>query len=190
VRMRPALIFKRGAASGIRRLFAGPLLPTPLLRRAFVPLVPAHRDLRVQAVHSLDVGEAYRLALTSDVRGAFNLAAEPVLDGWEVARLAGAKPVRIPPRALRAAADLTWRLHLQPSPPGWIDLAFGVPLLDSTRAERELGWKPARTASEALRELVAAIREGEGLETPPLSPETGGPLRSGEVASGVGERET
>ena len=32
VRLRPALIFKREAASGIRRLFAGPLLPSPLVR--------------------------------------------------------------------------------------------------------------------------------------------------------------
>jgi nucleoside-diphosphate-sugar epimerase len=31
VRMRPGLVFKHGAASGIRRLFAGPLLPTRLL---------------------------------------------------------------------------------------------------------------------------------------------------------------
>jgi len=32
VRIRPGLVFKREAASGVRRLFAGPLLPTPLLR--------------------------------------------------------------------------------------------------------------------------------------------------------------
>ena len=31
VRLRPALIFKRDAGSGIRRLFLGPLLPSPLL---------------------------------------------------------------------------------------------------------------------------------------------------------------
>ena len=30
VRLRPGLIFKREAASGIRRLFAGPFLPSPL----------------------------------------------------------------------------------------------------------------------------------------------------------------
>src|SRR5215207_5010604 len=31
VRLRPGLIFKREAATGIRRLFAGPFLPSPLL---------------------------------------------------------------------------------------------------------------------------------------------------------------
>ena len=36
VRLRPGLIFKRGASSGIRRLFAGPLLPSPLVRRGLI----------------------------------------------------------------------------------------------------------------------------------------------------------
>ena len=190
VRLRPALIFKRGAASGIRRLFAGPFLPTPLLHRRLVPFVPSHRRLRFQVVHSLDVGDAFRLALTRDVRGAFNLAADPVLDGETLGRLLEARPVRVPGRALRGAAALTWRLRLQPTPPGWIDLAFGVPLMDAGRARDELGWTPGRTASEALLELMAGLREGAGLETPPLSPETGGPGRTGEVAGGLGARET
>ena len=65
VRLRPGLIFKGEAASGIRRLFAGPLLPTPLLRRRFIPVVPAMERLRFQGVHSFDVGEAYRLAVVA-----------------------------------------------------------------------------------------------------------------------------
>ena len=188
-RLRPGLIFKHGAASGIRRLFAGPFLPTPLLQRRFVPFVPSHPRLRFQAVHSLDVGHAFRLALTRNVSGPFNVAADPVLDGDTLGGLLNARPVRVPGRALRGAAALTWHLRLQPTPPGWIDLAFGVPLMDTTRAEAQLGWKPGHTASEAFLELMAGLREGAGLETPPLSPETGGPGRLGEVASGVGERE-
>jgi UDP-glucose 4-epimerase len=190
VRMRPGLVFKREAASGIRRLFVGPFLPTPLLRRSLVPLVPAHSQLRFQGVHSLDVGEAYRLALTRDVRGPFNVAADPVLDGPELARLAGARAVTVPRSALRAAVDVTWRLHLQPTPPGWLDLAMGVPLMDCARARSELGWEPRTTAAAALTELLEGMREGAGLETPPLDPSTGGPLRLGELRSGVGERET
>jgi nucleoside-diphosphate-sugar epimerase len=189
VRMRPALVFKRDAASGIRRLFVGPFLPSPLLRRRFVPLVPSHPSLRFQGVHSKDVGEAYRLALVTDARSAFNLAAPPVLDGPELARLADARSVRIPRAVLRTAVDAAWRLHLQPSPPGWVDLGFGVPLMDCTRAHEELGWQPASTASEALAELVAGLRDRAGADTPPLSPDTGGPARSREIASGVGERE-
>ena len=188
VRLRPGLIFKREAASGIRRLFAGPLLPSPLARSSLIPFVPNVDRLRFQAVHSLDVGQAYRLAVVRDVRGAFNVAAEPVLDPQELGRLLGARPVRMPGRLLRVGADLTWRLHLQPTPAGWVDMALGIPLLDTTRAREELGWRPRYTAGDALLELLAGIRDSAGAETPPLQRETGGPLRIRELATGVGRR--
>src|SRR3954470_23877847 len=62
VRLRPGLIFKRSAATEIRRLFAGPFVPSPLVRPELVKLIPRHPRLVFQAVHSLDVGEGYRLA--------------------------------------------------------------------------------------------------------------------------------
>ena len=188
VRLRPGLIFKGEAASGIRRLFAGPLLPTPLLRRRLIPIVPALERLRFQAVHSFDVGEAYHLAVTRDVRGAFNVAAEPVLDPPELGRLLDARPVRVPERALRAAVDVSWKLRLQPTPPGWIDLALGVPIMDSTRAREQLGWTPKRTAGEALLELIEGMRRGDGLDTAPLEPGGAGVLRVRELLTGVGGR--
>ena len=150
--------------------------------------MPSLERLRFQAVHSFDIGEAYRLALTRDVRGAFNVAADPVLDPPELARLLEARPVRVPQRALRAAVDVAWKLRLQPTPPGWLDLALGVPIMDTTRAREELGWTPTRTAGEALLELIDAMRRGEGLETAPLQPGGAGPLRVREFLTGVGAR--
>jgi UDP-glucose 4-epimerase len=187
-RLRPALIFKGDAASEIRRLFAGPFLPNALLYRSLIPIVAAVRRLRFQAVHSLDVGDAYHRALFSDATGAFNIAADPVLDPEQLGELLGARPVRVPSRLLRAVANATWHLRLQPTPPGWLDLALKVPLMSSERAKRELGWEPRRTAADALLELLDGLRHGSGLPTPPLDPRTGGPLRAGEIASGVGAR--
>jgi UDP-glucose 4-epimerase len=188
VRLRPGLIFKREAASGIRRLFAGPFLPSPLVRPGLVPIVPDVPGLRFQAVHSRDVGEAYRLATLGEARGAFNVAAEPVLDPAELARLLGARRVPVPASVLRGLAAATWRLRLQPTPPGWVDMALSVPLLDTTRARRELGWEPKHDAGEALLELLEGIREKAGSSTPPLDPGSGGPLRAKELATGVGSR--
>jgi nucleoside-diphosphate-sugar epimerase len=188
VRLRPGLIFKRGAASGIRRLFIGPLAPSPLLRAGLIPIVPDIPRLRFQAVHSEDVGEAYRRAVKSEVRGAFNVAADPVLDPPELARLLGARRVRVPPRALRAAADVSWRLRLQPTPPGWLDLALQTPLMDVTRARDELGWTPRKTSGEALLELLDGLNRSQGEPTPPLSPQSGGPLRVREFLTGVGKK--
>jgi nucleoside-diphosphate-sugar epimerase len=75
------------------------------------------------------------------------------------------------PRPLaRSLVDLLWRLHLQPSPPGWFDLGMSVPLMDSSRARTELGWTPRRSAADALLELLDGMREGAGKDTPPLAP--------------------
>jgi UDP-glucose 4-epimerase len=188
VRLRPGLIFKRDAASGIRRLFAGPFLPSPLVRRGLIPVVPRTARLCFQAVHSHDVGDAYRLAALSDVRGAFNVAAEPVLTAAELARLLAARPVPVHPGVLRAGASLSYALRLQPAEPGWLDMGLAVPLMDTNRARRVLGWEPRRGAGEALRELLEGLRERAGLDTPPLAPGSGGPLRVRELLSGVGRR--
>ena len=189
VRLRPGLIFKREAASGIRRLFAGPFLPNVLVQRRLIPVVPAHPRLVFQAVHSYDIGEAYRLAIVrDDAHGAYNVAADPVLDPDELAQTLGARKVPVPSGVLRGGAAVSYALRLQPSEPGWVDMALAVPVMDTTRIRTELGWKPARTSSEALLDLIAGMHDGAGLDTPPLEPGGAGPLRAREFASGVGAR--
>jgi len=58
VRLRPGLIFKRSAASEIRRYFVGPFAPLPLFARERIPAVPRIERLRFQVVHTDDVAEA------------------------------------------------------------------------------------------------------------------------------------
>jgi nucleoside-diphosphate-sugar epimerase len=188
VRLRPGLIFKAEAASEIRRFFLGPLLPNFLVRPRLIPFVPDVAGLRFQAVHADDVGEAYRRAVVGHVDGAFNIAAEPTIGPPELASLLRARRLPVPAKALRAAAALSWRAHLQPADAGWIDLALGVPLMDTGKARRELGWEPRKTSLEALGELLAGLRHSSGAPTPPLDPKAGGPLRAGEFATGVGSR--
>ena len=186
VRLRPALTFKKEAASEIRRYFLGPLVPGSLARADAIPVVPKVKRLRTQAVHADDVAQAYRLAVVGDARGPFNLAVDPVLDADALAAILQARPVRVPTGLLKAGAAATWRLHLQPVSPGWLDLALQSPLLDAGRARAKLGWRPRRNATEALQELLAGLREGAGAPTPPLDPRAGGPLRLGEFRTGVG----
>ncbi|HET7574469.1 MAG TPA: NAD-dependent epimerase/dehydratase family protein, partial [Solirubrobacterales bacterium] len=93
VRLRPGLIFKAEAASEIRRLFAGPFLPSFLVQKRLIPLVPDVPRLRFQAVHSRDVGEAYRRAVVREVSGPFNVAAEPAIGVAELRELLGARSV-------------------------------------------------------------------------------------------------
>ncbi len=189
VRLRPALIFKAEAASEIRRLFAGPFLPGFLVRKSLIPLLPRVPRLRFQAVDSRDIGQAYRQAVVRDVHGAFNIAAEPEIGVDELCEFFGARSFPLPAGALRAAADVTWKLRLQPSPPGWVDLALGVPMMDTTRARTELGWEPRVTSLDALDDLLRGMREAKGAETPPLEPTAGGHARAKEISTGVGQRQ-
>jgi UDP-glucose 4-epimerase len=189
VRLRPGLIFKREAGPEVRRLFAGPLVPAFFLKPGRLPVLPLPDRLVLQCVHGDDVGEAYRLAaLTPEARGAYNIAADPVLDPATLAHALGARRVRFPERPVRALADLTWRARLQPAPAGWVDMGLAIPVMDTRRAREQLGWSPRHCATDALRELLAGMREPAGLDTPPLRPRAGGPLRAREFLTGLGRR--
>lgn len=187
VRLRPGFVFKRAAASGIRRLFAGPFLPTPLLHPRFIPLVPQLPELLFQAVHSHDVGQAFRLAtLNRDASGAFNLAADPALGSRELAELFDARTVPLPAWMLRQLAALAWHARLVPTEPGMVDLLLALPLMDTSRARDELAWRPKHSAADALLELLAGMRQNAGADTPPLAPSRGLPGRLNELRTGVG----
>jgi UDP-glucose 4-epimerase len=186
VRVRPALVLQREAASHVRRVFLGPLVPTSLARRSLFPLLPKPAGLRFQVVHSDDVADALALAAVRDVRGAFNLAADPVVDAEVLGRILGARPVPFPGAALRALADLTWRLRLQPADPGWYDMLTSVPVMDVGRAQRELGWRARRDAEDAIEELLGGMADQEGADTPPLRPYDAADDGPGALATGVG----
>jgi UDP-glucose 4-epimerase len=187
VRMRPAFIFQRSAATEQRRIFAGPFVPRRLAVPGRLPVVPLPRDLRFQAVHADDVAEAYRLAVTGDARGAFNLAADPVVDARVLAEILETRTVEVPRSLARAAVSAGFLAHLVPTDPHLLDLALDLPTLDASRARDELGWTPRRTAVEALREMLFGLAAGAGGTTVPLAPDSLAG-RLGEVGTGVGER--
>jgi nucleoside-diphosphate-sugar epimerase len=169
VRMRPAFLFKEESASQQRRLFAGRFKPGPLARPELLPVLPDIPGLRVQALHTDDAAEAYRLAVLGDVRGAFNLAAEPPLDAGVLGELFHSRVVRMPRRAARSALAAAWGLRLVPASPQLFDAVLRLPLMDCTRARHELGWQPRYTAIEAVEEVLQGMREGAGEETAPLA---------------------
>ena len=168
VRLRPGLIFKRGSGEEQRRYFLGPLFPRALARHGVTAVVPDIDGLRFQAVHTRDVSEAYRLAVVGDARGPFNVAAEPVLDARTLARALGVRVLPLPQAVARTAVAASWQLRLQPTPPGWLDMGLGVPIMDTTRAREELGWEPRHSSLQAIRDVLSGIADAEGEPTPPL----------------------
>lgn len=184
-RVRPGLVGQRRAAAELLRYGAPPLLPRAALRA--VPVLPLDRGLQVPVVHADDVADALLRLLRTPVAGAFNLAADAPVTTRDVAEALGARHVHVPFAALRRAADLSWRAHLQPLDAGWVALGQEVPLLDCTRARDELGWRPRRTAVQVLEEVVAGMRSGSAGSSPPLRPrsvasEVGALLRRGPVS--------
>lgn len=53
---------------------------------------------------------------------------------------------------------------------GWLDVAVSVPLMDTTRAKTELGWRPMVSVAEALAELIEGMSSGRGRGSVPVRP--------------------
>ncbi|MFI8962815.1 NAD-dependent epimerase/dehydratase family protein [Streptomyces sp. NPDC053493] len=169
VRMRPSFLFKEESASEQRRIFAGRWLPGQLFRPELLPLVPELSGLRFQTLHTDDAADAYRRALLRDVRGAFNLAADPVIDSEVLGRLLDARPVKVPTSAVRGVLSAAWRMRVAPASPDLFDAVLRLPLLATDRARRELEWEPSRTSVEALEAFLRGARAGSGEETEPMA---------------------
>ena len=152
VRLRPGLIFKREAASGIRRLFAGPLLPNPLVRPAPDPRRAATcRGCVFQAVHSRT--SARPTGWPSSATCAARSTSPPTRCSTPTSsRGCSARGGAGAPRRAARGGGASWRAapaaHAEP---GWVDMALGVPLMDTTRAREELGWTPRHRRRRAAR---------------------------------------
>lgn len=170
-RVRPGLVFQHDAASSIARLFIGQQVPKRWLGRVRLPVLAVPVQVVSQAVHADDLADAFARVIAQRAGGAFNVAGEPVLDPAALGEVFGARRV-VPLRraVLRAIVWVTWKLRLQASDPGWIDIATNVPVMSTARARSVLGWEPRRSSISAMRELLDALGEGARLPaSPPLS---------------------
>lgn len=166
-RPRPGLILQRAAGTEIRDYFLGQLVPKSLFRHR-IPVLPLPKDMVLQFVHADDVADGLTRILRRRLPGAFNFVAEPVVTAGQLAKLLGGKHVPVPPKLLRHLANVSWRARLQPTPPGWVDLALASPLLDATRARTELDWAPRFDAQETLQDLVRGIATGAEVTASPV----------------------
>jgi UDP-glucose 4-epimerase len=162
-RVRPALVFQRAAASEITRLFLG-RIPPRWIGRLRLPLVPLPPRLWLQAIHADDLADGVARIVERTAGGAFNLAAEPVVSPRGVARILGGRWLPIPASWLRALVALSFHLRLQPTEPGWLDLALEVPTMSTARARAELDWRPRVDARDAIVELLDGMAHAAGEE--------------------------
>ena len=134
-------------------------MPGPILRALeFMPaLKPVLPDPGVpfQLVHHDDVATAFRAAvLGRGTPGIYNLAGPGELTMSDVADALGWYSVPLPDFALGAAAEVVARLPFVPAEAQWIE-SFRTPvLMDTTKARRELRWRPRHEARATLQAMV------------------------------------
>jgi nucleoside-diphosphate-sugar epimerase len=160
-RFRPTVVVQRNAAWLIRNLYLGPLIPLAAmraLRRRALPVVPLPKGLALQFVHADDVGLAVVTLLQHRAHGSYNIAADP-LDGHAVAGLVGARPIDVDPRWMRRVISAASLIRVVAVTPGWYDVATNSPLMDTSKAHRELGWAPKRTSTQCAVELIEGLAE-------------------------------
>lgn len=137
-------------------------LPGPVKRvaQALPLLKPPFPDpgTPLQLVHHDDVAAAIALAATTSASpGAYNIAADGVLSMSDLAKVLGARPVRIPRIAASAASEVIGRLPYVPSSLEWLHVGRTSVVMDTTKAKSRLGWKPKYTAAATLSSLGTAI---------------------------------
>jgi len=112
-----------------------------------------------QLVHHDDVASAMRAAvLGRGTPGAYNLAGAGELTVKLLAEELGWYSIPVPELAMDAAADIVAGLGFLPAQAQWI-AAFREPVIMSTsKARRELGWRPRHDALHTLRETIDATR--------------------------------
>src|SRR4051794_5836969 len=187
-RLRPGIVGQRSAGSALLRYGVPAVVPAKAL--GLVPVLPLDRRLRVPMVHSDDVADAVVRVIDRRAGGAFNLAADPPITTRLIADALGATAVHVPSPVLRVAMSAAWHARLQQVDTGWLDLAFSVPLLDTSRAARELDWRAGVPATDVLREVLDGMRHAASARTPVLRPRTVlGGLRSLVTQGPVGQRD-
>jgi UDP-glucose 4-epimerase len=123
--------------------------------RTFVPTVLGYDPL-VQFVHEQDALAALRAALESRVGGVFNIASEGVLRLSTAIRASGRLSLPLPYVVLRRLAAWAWLAQLCEAPAPFVALLRHLCVIDMSRAQRELDFRPHFTGLEAVLESCAS----------------------------------
>jgi len=137
----------------------------PGVARTLLDQMPAVRPvlpdpgITFQIVHHDDVTAALQAGIAGKgTPGVYNLAGPGVLTVAQFAEALGYSTFPVPARAVAATAEIVGRLPLMPGAARWID-SFRTPvLMDTAKAEEQLGWHPQHDARETLQRTIDAVR--------------------------------
>jgi len=162
--LRPPIVLGPHAL-GAKQVLPGRLAPLANrlgegLRRLPVALPALVPDLPVQFIHEQDVGQALLLCIVgAGPPGSYNITADGVLTGADIARELGIFAIPVPRRLVQTGARA---LAAMPAPRfappiiEWIEAASHPAIMDARKAKTLLGWAPRFTSREALRDTFRA----------------------------------
>ncbi|MCX8122635.1 MAG: NAD-dependent epimerase/dehydratase family protein [Spirochaetes bacterium] len=108
----------------------------------------------MQFIHEDDAAEAFYLALTKNVRGAFNLAADKGLRYDEMAKISGKHLVQIPASIIKPIVSALYTLHLLPFGPGQLTYIQYPLSMNAEKIKKVLGFCPRFTSEEAIKSYL------------------------------------
>ncbi len=123
------------------------------MRLKRVPMMMGFDPL-IQLVHEEDVAAAFELCLEKEARGVFNIAGETAVPVSEIVKLLGAPTIPVPHPIAQLGLNVFYRLGLSRFPATEIDYVRFVCLVDDSRARKELGYAPSRSARETILSAV------------------------------------
>ena len=108
----------------------------------------------IQLVHEEDVGRALAFALRPGVRGVFNVNGPGQVPLSAVLAELGRRPVALPHFLLRPVLRRLFEARLSSFPPEEIDHVMYLCMVDGSRWEREVGWRPHYGLRETIRSVA------------------------------------
>jgi UDP-glucose 4-epimerase len=129
--------------------------PSNYLRLATPPVLMGF-DPMVQPIHEDDVVHGLAAALKPGVRGIFNLCGPGQLPVSMAIEELGGRRIPLPEQLVRPVLNRLWNVRLTSFPaPELVHIKYSC-LVDGSRAQTQLGFRPQKSLQDTLRAVMAA----------------------------------
>ncbi|MSP60379.1 MAG: SDR family oxidoreductase [Myxococcales bacterium] len=132
--------------------------PSNYLRLPVVPTLLGF-DPMIQAIHEEDVVEALIASLRPGVRGIFNLTGPGEVPLSTILRELGKRTLPIPHPFAKSLLTLLWRGRFTSFPAPELHHIRFVCMVDGSRANRDLGFKPRFSLKETIRAVEGRLSD-------------------------------
>ena len=134
---------------------------TRFFSRPVAPVMMGYDPL-LQFVHERDAVDALKLALDTNVSGAFNIVGDGVLPYTTVLALMGKIPLPMPHFLARSLCKALWATQVFDSPPSFLDFLRFLCVADGARAKRVLGFEPRYTIKRTVLDFLGVAPTDDG----------------------------